>query len=75
MMNLFTTWQFVLVLFFANFTGALCLKFALVNTVKENQWLKYIFIIPPTALICWLLALIYFLCTLLRDIIRDYFKN
>lgn len=75
LINFFTSWYFVTVLFIINFVGAHFLKVALITTVKENPWLKYIFIIPPTAIVCWLLALCYSLYYWVKGVVINYFKN
>ena len=75
MINLLTTWQFFFVLLIINFISAFWLKIALINTVRENKWLKYLFIIPPTAILCWLMAVVYLLFTYIKKFLLEYFKD
>ena len=73
--SLFTSWYLISLLIILNFMAAVFLKNALKSTIKDNQWLKYIFIFPPAALVCWLMAFVYFLFSWLKSIIIDYFKD
>lgn len=75
MLTLLTTGYGIALLFVINFIGAIYLKESLLNTVRENQWLKYFFIIPPVAIICWIMAAVYFLCISIKSLFLNYFKN
>lgn len=75
LINLLTTWQFVVVVFILNSIGAVLLKSALITTVKENPWLKYVFLVPPASLICWLMGLIITFYSWLKTIAVNYFKD
>ena len=64
-----------ILLLIINFLGAKLLKNGLKNTVREHKWLKYLFVIPPLALIGLLLLLIHFTIEITISVIREYFKD
>lgn len=75
LINLFTDWYFIALVFLLNTVGAVLLKSALMTTVKENPWLKYVFLVPPASLLCWLMALVISFYGWLKTIAVNYFRD
>lgn len=75
LINVFTSWYFIALILLLNTVGAVLLKSALMTTVKENPWLKYVFLVPPASLICWLMALVISFYSWLRTVAINYFRD
>ena len=58
-----------------NFIIASFLKSTFKTTVRDNPWLKYIFVIPPISAIIFFCALLWSGLSAMRKIIVSYFND
>jgi hypothetical protein len=65
----------LLIVTLINFLGAILLKDALKMTFRQNKSFKYIFIIPPFAILAWMVSWVYLIITKLLEITIGYFKD
>jgi hypothetical protein len=68
-------WFIMLLLAIINFVCAVTLKNALNESFKENKWMVYFFIIPPFAILAWLIGFLITFLTELKKIMVNYFKH
>lgn len=75
-MNFITSPIFICVIvFIINFLSAFLLKSVNKEVTKQYKALKYIYIIPPFAMIIWILAFIISFFVFLRKQLKEYFED
>ena len=69
-------WVSVIVLVtLVNFSAAIFLKDALRMTFRQNKGIKYFFIVPPFAIMTWVVSFIYLILSKIIMIIKEYFED